>query len=280
MNHDEKINMKCLIFGKGYIGGKFHDAISGSEITDTDIADVSPATAIIKEKMPDVVINCAGMTGRPNIDWCEDHKRETLYSNVTGPLVLAEACLANGAFMVHLGSGCIYQGDNDGKGFSEDDLPELKNIPSFYSLTKFTSEHLLKHLPVLQVRLRMPLDSEKSQRNFITKITNYERVINEPNSMSVIDDLIAATVQLIKKKKTGIYNVTNPGSITHKEILDMYKEIVDPSFTYTLMDTKELNEVTKAGRSNCILNTEKLAQEGIVLPEIHDAVRNVLMHYK
>lgn len=277
---DEEKCMKYLIFGNGYVGNKFRATITGAEITDTDIANIDAVNAILKEKKPDVVINCAGRTGTPNIDWCEDHQRETLYSNVTGPLILAEACLAHDVFMVHLGSGCIYQGDNGGHGFSEDDLPDLKNIPSFYSLTKFTSEHLLRHLSILQVRLRMPLDSEKSPRNFITKITKYERVINEPNSMSVIGDLISATVQLIEKQKTGIYNVTNPGFITHKEILDMYKEIVDPTFTYTLMDTKELSGVTKAGRSNCILNTEKLTKDGIVLPEIHVAVRDVLMHYK
>lgn len=273
-----KNDMKYLIFGNGYIGNKFCAALEGSDMTDTDIANIEAVRKIIDEKNPDVVINCAGRTGRPNIDWCEDHKEETLYSNVTGPFVLLKACLEKGILMVHLGSGCIYQGDNGGKGFSEEDIPEIKNIPSFYSLTKFVSERMLAHFPVLQIRLRMPLDSHKNERNFITKITGYKTVINEPNSMTVTGDLISAAVQLIEKKRTGIYNVTNPGSITHKEVLDMYTELVDPKFKYTIVDTKDLK--TKAGRSNCVLNTDKLAREGIVLPEIHEAVRKVLQNYK
>ena len=30
-------------------------------------------------------------TGRPNVDWCEDHKTETLFSNVTAPLIFPRA---------------------------------------------------------------------------------------------------------------------------------------------------------------------------------------------
>jgi dTDP-4-dehydrorhamnose reductase len=42
---------------------------------------------VLDEVKPDVVINAAGKTGKPNVDWCEDHKEETLRSNDTGPLV-------------------------------------------------------------------------------------------------------------------------------------------------------------------------------------------------
>jgi len=271
--------MKYIIFGNGYLGNKFSETLGdNAEIVSTDIADINAVRSILGEKKPDAIINCAGATGTPNIDWCEDHKDETMYSNVTGPLVLAKACSELDIFMVHLGSGCIYQGDNAGKGFSENDVPSLEDIPSFYSLTKFMSEHLLGKFPILQCRLRMPLDSAKSQRNFITKITTYEKVISEANSMTVIDDLIRITLELSEKKKIGIYNITNPGSITHKEILDLYIEIVDPSFTYELIPTKELN--TCAGRSNCILNTEKLQSEGITILPIREAIINVLKEYK
>ena len=270
--------MKYIIFGNGYLGNKFKNTL-GTEaaISLADIGNIDEVREVLKNEKPEVIINCAGQTGSPNIDWCEDHKDETMYSNVTGPLVLAKACSELSIFMVHLGSGCIYQGDNNGAGFSEDDLPDLKNIPSFYSLTKFISEHMLKQFPILQCRLRMPLDSEKSPRNFITKITTYEKVISESNSMTVIDDLIKATITLAEKRKTGIYNITNPGSITHKEILDMYKEVVNPNFTYTLIPTEMLK--TKAGRSNCVLNTDKLAREGIHLAPVHEAVKKVLLNY-
>lgn len=275
----EKTDMKYIIFGDGYLGNKFKNALGDEAvISSADIGNIVEVREILQKEKPEIIINCAGRTGRPNIDWCEDHKDETLYSNVTGPLVLAKVCSENNIFMVHLGSGCIYQGDNNSNGYSEDDIPEIKDIPSFYSLTKFMSEHLLNKFPILQCRIRMPLDSEKSPRNFITKITNYEKVINEANSMTVIDDLIQTTITLALKKRTGIYNVVNPGVISHKEILDMYKELVDPNFVYNIISTKDLH--AKAGRSNCMLTNDKLVAEGIFLMDIHDAVRKVLQNYK
>ena len=275
----EKTNMKYLIFGNGYLGNKLKDAIGEeAEISSVDIGNIDAVRAALKEKTPEIIINCAGRTGRPNIDWCEDHKEETMYSNVVGPLVLAKVCAEENIFMVHLSSGCIYQGDNNGKGFSEEDLPDIKNIPSFYSLTKFVSEHTLKTLPILQCRIRMPVDSQKNTRNFITKITSYEKVINEKNSITIVEDLVKALMELVKRRKTGIYNITNPGSITHKEILDGYKELVDNNFKYSIIDTKELK--TKAGRSNCVLNTDKLKKEGIELPDVHESIRNILLNYK
>jgi 3,5-epimerase/4-reductase len=271
--------MKYLIFGNGYLGNKFIELLGNeAEICDTDIGNVEEVRSALKEKTPEVVINCAGKTGRPNIDWCEDNKEETMYSNIVGPLVLAKVCSENNTFMIHIGSGCIYQGNNNGKGFTEEDVPDLKNIPSFYSLTKFTSEYILKQFPILQCRLRMPIDSKKNPRNFISKITNYEKVINEENSITVIDDLIKTIVKLIEKRKTGIYNVTNPGSITHKEILDKYTELVDKNFKYTLIETKNLK--TRAGRSNCVLNTDKLKKEGIELLDIHKSIKKILTNYK
>ena len=273
--------MKYLIFGNGYLGNKFKDFLKNeAEISSADIGNIEKIRLILKEKNPEIIINCAGRTGRPNIDWCEfdGNKEETMYSNVTGPLVLAKACSENNIFMVHLGSGCIYQGDNNGKGFTEEDLPDLKNIPSFYSLTKFISEYMLKQFPILQLRIRMPVDSVKSSRNFITKITNYEKVINEENSITVIDDLVKTAIELINRKKTGVYNVTNPGSITHKEILDKYKELVDKNFQYIIIDTKDLK--TKAGRSNCVLNTDKLKKEGLELLNVHKVIENILTNYK
>jgi dTDP-4-dehydrorhamnose reductase len=270
--------MKYLIFGNGYLGNKFKDFLGReAEISSTDIGNGEGVEKVLKEKNPEVVINCAGRTGRPNIDWCEDHKGETMHSNVVGPLILEKACQEQNIFMVHLGSGCIYQGDNGGRGFTEEDIPDIKSIPSFYSRTKFVSEYMLGSFPVLQLRIRMPVDNRKSQRNFITKITNYEKVINEKNSITVIDDLLKTAAELIKKRKTGIYNVTNPGSISHKEILDKYQELVDKNFKYTIIDTVDLK--TKAGRSNCVLNTDKLKKEGILLPDIHVAIEKILKDY-
>ena len=273
--------MKYLIFGSGYLGNKFLTALGkDASISKADIANIEQVQTAVEEFRPEVIINTAGKTGKPNIDWCEDHKSKTVYSNVTGPLVLAKVAMDKDLKMVHLGSGCIYFGENKSE-FSENDVPDINNVLSFYSKTKAWSEQILNYFPILQIRLRMPVDGEPNPRNLIWKITHYQKVMDKvPNSMTVIPDLIAATTKLITKGKTGIYNVVNPGSITHGEILKLYKEIIDPNHTYESISEAELSKLTKAARSNCLLSTNKLENEGIVLPEIHERIREILVEYK
>ena len=271
--------MKYLIFGKGYIGNKFKEFL-GEEamLSDVRLEDYSAVKTELEEVRPAVVINCAGKTGRPNVDWCEDNKTETLFSNVTAPLILARASQELGIYMVHVGSGCVYEGYKNGEGFNEDDAPNF--FGSFYSKTKAWSEAMMKEFPILQLRLRMPLDGEPGERNFITKITKYPKVISIPNSVSVIDDFLQVGKALIDKKATGIYNVTNEGTINHQEILDMYKEIVDPSYNYELFSVEEMEKITKAKRSNCGLSTKKLEAEGIKIRPVKEAVLDSLYKYK
>ncbi len=271
--------MHILLIGRGYIAHKFKERFGDEAvISDLRVEDYSVVKAELERVKPDVVLNCAGKTGRPNVDWCEDHKMETLTSNVVAPMILARVCEELGIYMVHIGSGCMYEGYNEGRGYSEEDAPNFAG--SFYSRTKAWSEAMLKEFPVLQLRLRMPLDGLPSERNFITKITQYSKVISVPNSISVLDDFMMAAQALIAKRATGVYNVTNPGTITHQEILDMYKELVDPAYHYELFSVEEMNKITKARRSNCGLSVAKLEAEGIHLRPVQEAVRACLIQYK
>ncbi len=271
--------MKILILGQGYVAHQFKDYYGDQAVISPHrVSDKVALRAHLEEEKPDVVINCIGKTGRPNVDWCEDHQEETHFANVDVPVMLAELCQELDLYLVHVGSGCIYTGDCEGEGFHESDPANFAG--SYYSRTKVESEEALKAYPVLQLRLRMPLDGKPDARNFITKILKYEKVISVPNSISVMKDFLQAADALIRKRATGIYNMTNPGAITHEEILDLYKEVVDPSFEYQLFSLEELKKVTKAGRSNCVLSSDKLEAQGIHMRPIHEAVRDALEEYK
>ncbi|GAF76777.1 unnamed protein product, partial [marine sediment metagenome] len=232
------------------------------------------------EKKPEAVINAAGMTGRPNIDWCEEHKLETIAGNVTGPLNILQACEERKIYWVHLGSGCVFQGDGpNNKGFKEDDEA---NPPSFYSWTKYWADQILRHFPVLIVRLRLPIDIESSHRNLIDKLAKYSQVIDAENSITVIPDFLDATKKLIEKKCIGIYHVVNPGTIKPSEIMEHYKKIINPKHQFKVIPDKELykQKLAKATRSNCILNTDKLQKEGIHLKPIKERIIEVMKEYK
>ena len=271
--------MKIVIFGSGFMGHHFlnhlkakHDVV----LSDMRIEGVESLRAYLADQKPDAVINAAGKTGRPNVDWCEDNKGETLFSNVTAPLILAKVCEEMDIHMTHIGSGCVYEGGPESV-YTEEDAPNFDG--SFYSRTKEWLETMLSEFPVLQLRLRMPLDGEPGPRNFITKITKYEKVISIPNSISVVPDFLEAAETLIEKGETGVFNMTNPGFITHAEILDMYKEIVDQDFEYSVMSLNELEKITKARRSNCVLSADKMLAAGAKMRPVHEAVRDMLENY-
>ena len=266
---------KVLIFGgRGYLGRAFQSLYSSALCPDVDIADVSAVAEILDREKPDVVINAAGKTGRPNIDWCEEHKEETLRSNLTGPLVLLEECSQRNIYWVHLSSGCIYEGDKGGRGFTEEDPPNFTG--SFYSRVKGWADQVLGEFPVLILRLRMPFDGSTNERNLLMKLRKYPKVLDVQNSLTYLPDFLSAAKTLIERRWTGIYNIVNPGTVSPYEIMALYKKIAVHDHPCERLSLKDLSSVVRAARSNCVLSIAKLQREGIVLPDVHRRVEEAL----
>lgn len=283
--------MKYLIFGKnGWLAQKFNKFLEDSQISDKDITDLAAIRKELDEKKPEIVINAAGITGRPNIDWCEEHKLETIAGNVAGPLNILQACEERKIYWVHLSSGCIFQGSGPHhKGFSALGRPasgwkeeDKATPPSFYSFSKYWADEILKNFPVLILRLRLPIDIEPNPRNLIDKLLRYSKVIDSKNSVTVIPDLLYAAKELIEKKRTGIYHVVNSETIRPSDIMKLYQKIVNPEHQFKAISEKELYKkgLVKAVRSNCVLNTDKLQKEGIMLKPIKERIVDVLKNYK
>ena len=107
-------------------------------------------------------------------------------------------------------------------------------------------EDLLKHYPTTcTLRVRMPISDDLSHRNFVTKIVKYDRVVNIPNSMTTLTDMLPVSLVMAERKLTGIYNFCNPGAISHNEVLDLYKKYIDPDYTYTNFSVDEQAKILK-----------------------------------
>jgi dTDP-4-dehydrorhamnose reductase len=276
--------MSFLVFGgeKGWIGQKIVKLLQdqGKEVhvAKSRLENRTDVENDIKQYKPTYILNCAGVTGRPNVDWCEDHKQETIRANVIGTLNLIDVAFLNGIHVTNFATGCIFEYDDQhalgsGKGFLEDDVPNFDK--SFYSMTKGMVEKLTRFYPnALVLRVRMPISDDLEPRNFITKISKYERVVNIPNSMTVLYDLLPISIDMTEKKLKGVYNFTNPGVISHNEILDLYKQYIDPNFKYTNFSLDEQAKILKAGRSNNELDATKLTAL-YNIPEIHVSMQGV-----
>ncbi|KAK1261815.1 putative rhamnose biosynthetic enzyme 1 [Acorus gramineus] len=263
--------LKFLIYGRtGWIGGLLGRLCESQGIEyvygSGRLENRSQLSSDIVSSTPTHVFNAAGVTGRPNVDWCESHKVETIRSNVVGTLTLADVCRERGLVLVNYATGCIFEYDEShplgsGVGFKEEDSPNFTG--SFYSKTKAMVEELLKNYEnVCTLRVRMPISSDLTNpRNFITKIARYDKVVNIPNSMTILDELLPISIEMAKRNLTGIWNFTNPGVVSHNEILEMYRDYIDPSFSWKIFTLDEQSKVIVAPRSNNELDTVKIKTE-------------------
>ncbi|KAL8129822.1 hypothetical protein V2J09_018977 [Rumex salicifolius] len=262
---------KFLIYGRtGWIGGLLGKLCEKQgipfEYGKGRLEDRSSLVADINTTKPTHVFNAAGLTGRPNVDWCESHKPETIRVNVAGTLTLADVCRENGLLMMNFATGCIFEFDakhplGSGIGYKEEDKPNFTG--SFYSKTKAMVEELLKEYDnVCTLRVRMPISSDlNNPRNFITKISRYNKVVNIPNSMTILDELLPISIEMAKRNLRGIWNFTNPGVVSHNEILEMYKNYMDPDFKWANFTLEEQAKVIVAQRSNNEMDASKLKAE-------------------
>jgi 3,5-epimerase/4-reductase len=288
-----------LIGHKGWIGQMISDYCETKNIevvTSEHRGESEDLLFDILVKKPTHVFCCLGRThGTFNgktyttIDYLQNP--ETLQQNINDnlyvPLRIGMFCEKNGIHFTYLGTGCIYSYEEEKKIFSEGDIPNF--FGSNYSIVKGFTNLLIANVKCLHLRIRMPITSEKNPRNYITKITSYEKICSIPNSMSVLDELIPLAIHMMKENVVGTVNFTNPGVISHNEILEMYREIVDPSFVWKNFTLEEQDQVLLSKRSNNHLDIVLLETIFIdlvnkypylTLNKIDVAVKNCLQKYK
>ena len=292
--------IKILVYGsKGWIGNQFINILKNNNICfiegNSRVDNESELSEEIKNINPTHIISFIGRThGKidkkiyTTIDYLEQEGKlfENVRDNLFSPLLLSDICSKNNIHFTYLGTGCIFKFDEEhpfGKevnGFKESSQPNF--FGSSYSVVKGFTDRLM-HLyedKVLNLRIRMPITGEKNGRNFITKIVNYEKVCSVPNSMTVLPELLPYVLDMMQNKVTGTVNLTNPGLISHNEILQMYKEIVDKNFDWNNFSQEEQRKILAADRSNNYLDTNKLETLYPKIKNIRTSVRDCLIQYK
>ncbi len=299
--------MKVLVYGSnGWIGQQVvkllkkdnHEIILGKSRVNEK---VEVENEILKENPTHIMAFIGRTHGKigdkeyTTIDYLEQDGKlvENVRDNLFSPLVLALLCQKHNIHFSYLGTGCIFKFDDEHplfsnndcqrgeekNGFTEDSLPNF--FGSSYSVVKGFTDELMHMLEsnCLNIRIRMPITGETNPRNFITKITNYKKICSVPNSMTVLPDLLPIMIDMAKNKVTGTVNLTNPGLISHNEILEMYKQYVDPDFAWENFSIEEQRKILAADRSNNFLDTTRLQTLYPHVKNIKDSVRDLLMKY-
>ena len=285
--------MIALLGASGYVGQTFQAELEKRNLKyipvsrkDTDYYDLFKLKEFIKNNSIKFLINAAGFTGKPNVDQCEVKKRDTIMGNVMLPKIISLACLSEKINWGHVSSGCLYNGDNGGGGFTEDDEPNFSfdsESYSFYSGSKALAEKILKEDPTCYIwRLRMPFDNINGPRNYLSKLIKYEKTYHDTNSMSHRSHFVKYCMDLYELNAPfGIYNITNDGYISTREIVQMMKEILNLEKEFIFFeDGKEFLKSIKAPRSNCILDVSKLKSTGVSVMHCRDAIEEALRSWR
>lgn len=267
-----------LIFGKGFVGTGVSDYFEKSNLNHfiynrrmLDYTNVDELNAFLKDKKEQIsyIINCSGYTGVPNVDACEDNKEQCWKLNVLNPLNLLKVANDHKIPVVHIGSGCVYTGYE--KNFTEEDEPNFglySNDASFYSRCKHEFEILADGYCVYILRIRIPFSDQKVPKNYFTKLMKYDNLIDNLNSVTSLYDFSEFMFKfnfLIHELPGGIYNVVNPEPVKTEQTLEIFKKynLVNPNWKMI----KDFELGTKAKRSNCVLDTQKIEKYNLQLPD-------------
>ena len=301
--------MKIITLGNGFIANHLPYEIANYRLTPNQ-EDIG---SFLDQYKPEVVINGIGFCGRPNVDQCEVEKTKTYMSNVVLPLMLAEECERRDIQMIHIGSGCIFFGESPNQHCVQADgspMPEMipvgqigswaqavtiqyptrsiddgwketdfANPKSYYSKTKYACDLALGQMKnVATLRIRMPVFRLNNPRNFINKVRGYSKVIDVPNSMTFVDDLVQVVDWVIDNSKTGLYHVVNPGPLSAADVMREFQKHV-PEHKFESITEAELDTMTVAKRSNCIINGDKLRNEGFEMTPSDIALEQCMTEY-
>jgi dTDP-4-dehydrorhamnose reductase len=313
--------MILLLGASGYIGEAFAKELRrrGTEFLplarkELDYSRFDSLLEFLRAKKPEFLINAAGYTGKPNVDACELDRAGTLVGNTLLPQTIAHACAAAGVPWGHVSSGCIYSGAKisaDGKtraekdmtqhdlhalvekspgkilGFTENDPPNFsfRDPPcSFYSGTKALGEEAMAGVGQSYIwRLRIPFDEFDSKRNYLSKVQRYAKVYDNVNSISHRADFVKACLDLWELRAPfGTYNVTNPGFVTTRHVVEQIEKILKPArkFEFWANDAEFYQVAAKTPRSNCVMDVSKLLAAGVKIRGVEEAIEDSLKNWK
>ena len=313
--------MILLLGASGYIGEAFARELQRRKKEfvpatrkQIDYTRFGPLLDLLKSKKPEFVINAAGYTGKPNVDACENAKADTLAGNSLLPQTVAHACAAAKIPWGHVSSGCIFSGAKvfeNGQtkaekdltrpdlhaivektpekiqGFTETDTPNFsfRDLPcSFYSGSKALGEEAIAGVGRSYIwRLRIPFDEVDNARNYLSKVQRYPKIYDNVNSISHRADFVRACLDLWEKRAPfGIYNVTNQGFVTTRQVIALIEKILKPNrkFEFWKDDKEFYQQAAKTPRSNCVMDVSKLLAAGVEMRNVHEALEDSLERWK
>jgi hypothetical protein len=147
---------------------------------------------------------------------------------------------------------------------------------------RIVQEQLIKEYPnALNLRIQYPISGDFHERSVQSKLIKYAKIFSVPNSFTVVDDLWPLALDLSKRGVTGTFNFVNPGTISHDEMLGLYRDVIDPSFKWNSASPEEMVAHLAAPRPNNELDVTKLTSQFApnTIPDIKTSLTTLFTKY-
>ena len=237
--------IESVILGSnGYMGTHLLKYIPNSIGIQTRLEDTATLRKQLQFIKPKYVISSAGITGKPTVDWCETHKEETFFTNVTCQLQLIQLCKNLNIHLTVIGSGAVFDGN---KLFTERDEPNFEG--TFYSRARVILERAIQETyinDVLYLRVIYPISGDGDPRCFLEKLKTRTGNIHDTRvSVTIIPSLFPKLYSVIQQAPMGILNFVNDDTISLSEMLNIF-------------NIKHTVSMQKSNRGKCCLDCSKL----------------------
>lgn len=271
-----------IILGSGKVASVIRqpgDVVFGHDVVEvTDPDSIYVALVKTLSEKPQAVINTVG---KINLEWCESNPSAASMVNEFGALNVLRACRYLNLPLVHLSSGCIFDGGNQRKVFTESDIP---TPACHYAVTKARADLALlaEGYPKLTVvRPRQLFSCQPSPTNLITKFAAMSggRFVTSLQSATCIEDLGAMISHLIRGQHYGVFNCANAGFITPLVMAQLIAEELETDLAPEAIDYDTYVATLGVKRVNTLLCIERLRATGFEPRDVNEAFRWALENY-
>lgn len=252
-----------VIIGSGKVANIIKDP--EDTILPHSVIEITNPASVEKQlsKFPSgtVVINTAA---KINLEWCETYKDTAHFVNVVGAVNVGKMCQRFGHHLIHISSGCIFDGMETEKAYTEDDVP---TPAAWYTETKTEADNKLLSLgyeKITIVRPRQLISSVPNPTNMLTKFLSIGggKFIDSKNSLTCIEDMKDMIDHLIRGRHYGVYNLANTGWLSPLEIATKLKNSIAPNLKVESIAYDDYIKNLKVKRVNTLLDVSKLISTG------------------
>jgi len=263
---------------KNYLNTHFKNIIVHLGIARCD--DFDQLSKEITRIGPDRIICSIGRAYGKNVyntSYIEDKLNINIRDNIIGPINISNICIKSNIHCTFVGTGCVYRQEN--KLFNELDKPTL--ISSNHAIIKSTTEQLIQnnYTNCLHIKLSYPISGDFHPKCLVSKIISYEKIVNSNISISYLPDIIPILLDMTINHITGIFHLTNTGSINLLDTKLQYKIYNDKTLDIKEYSIEEHNTII-GERSNVVIDNKKISTLYPTIMNTNDVVTLTLDNMK